>query len=238
MRIIIAEDDPAFAAQMQDYLRRFSEESGQTITVTAYRNGAELLEHYHGDGDLLLLDVDMPGMNGIAAAKAIRRTDPQVLIIFVTNLAQYAIRGYEVNALDYVLKPISYYDLSMKLRQALRILRRNEEHSILLNQEGELLRVPLSHLYYVESYSHQLCYHTTEGEVRLTTTRTLTALEEELCPHGFVRCHKGYLINLRYVDAIRSSSVLLNGAEIPVSRSRKKEVLQALLNETKGTVGE
>lgn len=234
IHIIIAEDDPSFSAQVQSYLQQFAQENQLDLSVIAYSDGAELVEHYHGNGDILLLDVDMPGMDGLTAAKMIRKIDTSVQIIFITNLAQYAIRGYEVNALDYVLKPISYYALSMKLRLALRILRRNQEKSILLNRDGDVTRVPLSHLYYVEIYSHQLCYHTAEGDITLTTTRTLTMLEEELGQYGFVRCHKGLLINLRYVDTLQGTNVLVAGKWLPVSRNRRKAVLEALLNYAKG----
>lgn len=234
MRIVIAEDDPAFAIQLQEYLSRFGQENHQEMQVTVYSDGAELVDRYRYDADLLLLDVEMPSLSGLDAAKSIRASDPKVLIIFITNLAQYAIRGYEVSALDYVLKPVTYYALAMKLRLALRLIRQNEEQSILLSRDGDMVRIPLSHLFYIEIYSHRLCYHTTEGDILLTSVRTLSHLEEELQESGFIRCHKSYLINLRYVDALRSTSVLLNGQEIPVSRNRRGDVLQALLHYVKG----
>lgn len=88
------------------------------------------------------------------------------------NLAQYAIRGYEVSALDYVLKPVSYHALSMKLHLALRLLQRNLEYSLLLNRGKDLQRVPVSHLHYVEVYSHQFHYHTAEGNMWRRTMKT------------------------------------------------------------------
>ncbi len=234
MRIAIAEDQQTCADQLQAHLRRYAGETGTAVQVDVYPNGAQLVEHYRGGWDLLLLDVDMPAMNGFDAARAIRRADPEIPILFITNLAQYAIRGYEVNALDYILKPVSYYALAMKLTMVSRLLRRNMEQSLMLNQDGDLLRIPYSHLYYVEIFSHQLRYHTMEGDVEITTARTLSTLEQELGEHGFVRCHKSYLINLRYVDTLRGNTVLLAGVELPVSRSRRKAVMQAIINYAKG----
>lgn len=232
MRVAIAEDETIYSAQLRSYLERFSQDSGQSIEVECFISGAQLVESYRGSWDLLLLDVNLPEMNGLDAARAIRRFDPDVLILFITNLAQYAIKGYEVGALDYILKPVSYYALSMKLEATLRILRRNEDRYLMLPREGGVIRLSLPRLYYVEAFSHQLHYHTTEGELVSTTSQTLSALERDL--EGFFRCHKGYLVNLRYVDAVWGDTLIAAGKELPVSRSRRKALLQALLNDAKG----
>lgn len=234
MRIAIAEDERASAEQLHSDLKRFAQENGQELHVETYPNGAELVDHYRGNWDLILLDVDMPIMDGIEAARIIRQWDPGVLIMFITNLAQYAIKGYEVSAFDYVLKPIGYYALSMKISAAQRLLRRSGEQSLMLSREGDMVRVPLSHLYYIEAFGHQLSYHTLDGDIVMTTARTLTALEEELRSQGFVRCHKGFLINLHYVDMVRTNTVLVAGMELPVGRSRRKALMEALLDFVKG----
>lgn len=233
-QIAIVEDDPASAAQLKQYIERYGQENGVAFTVELFADGSAVTEGYRPIWDIIFMDVSMLGMDGLTAAQEIRRTDPAVLILFITNLAQYAIRGYEVSALDYVLKPVSYHAFSMKLHLALRLLQRNLEYSLLLNRGKDLQRVPVSHLHYVEVYSHQFHYHTAEGNIVLTMTRTMADLEEELLPHGFVRCHKGFLINLRYVEAVRSASVLVAGEELPVSRNRRKAVLDALLTYMKG----
>lgn len=232
MRIAIAEDETAYSNHLQSHLKRFAQDSGQPMEIECFASGAQLVEHYRGTWDLLLLDVDMPGMNGLEAARMIRQSDPNVLIMFITNLAQYAIKGYEVGALDYLLKPVSYYALSMKLEAALRILRRNEDRYLMLPQDGGVVRLPLSRLYYVEAFSHQLHYHTAEGELTSTTTQSLSSLEGEL--EGFFRCHKGYLVNLRYIDEVRGDTLVAAGQELPVARSRRKALMEALLKHMKG----
>ncbi|MCD8127073.1 MAG: LytTR family DNA-binding domain-containing protein [Clostridiales bacterium] len=236
MRIAIAEDEPIFAQQVQTYLQRFAEENQLSLTVQTYSDGAELVEDYRPVWDILLLDVDMPGMDGISAARCIRETDTDVVIIFVTNLAQYAICGYEVNALDYVLKPINYYALSMKLKKALRYCPREETKYLILNQGSDVVRIPLHRLYYVEVYNHQLRYCTAEGDFLTTGSRSLTAVAKELAGDGFVRCHNGYLVNLRYVDKLEGNNVQVAGELLPVSRKRRKDFLQALLDDAKGGV--
>ena len=119
VRILIAEDDSQCFRQLEQFLDDYSRETGRAFQITRFDNGEDLVEHYQPDCDLLLLDVDMPFMDGMTAAGHIRRVDPEVVIVFVTNLAQYAIQGYSVNALDYILKPLNYFSVSPPLTRAL-----------------------------------------------------------------------------------------------------------------------
>lgn len=234
MRIAIAEDEKRYSDQLQELLKKFGAENQIEMQLFSFSNGAELLEHFRGGWDMILLDMDMPTMNGMDTARAIRQVDQEVLIMFITNLAQYALNGYEVQAFDYMLKPVSYSALAMKLKLALRVLQKNEDRSIMLNQDGELFRVPLSHLYYVEIYSHRLCFHTMERDIDINSIRTLSDLEQELKPDGFVRCHKSILVNARYVDHIKGCALTVAGCEIPISKNRRGEVLKELLACAKG----
>lgn len=234
MRIAIIEDDPTYAQQIAEYVTRFGREEGMETAITRFADGSELLNQYDYQWDLLLMDIDMPHLDGMFTARCIREQDPDVLIIFITNLAQYAIQGYEVDALDYVLKPITYYGLAMKLRKAVRLNRRNEEKALILMQDRESQRVPVSRIQYIEVYNHRLCYHTTDSDIVMTGARSLSSLEKELAPYGFVRCHNCYLVNLHYVDAVLGNEVRVAGKELMMSRGRRKEFMQAMLQYMKG----
>ena len=123
MKIVILEDDTAQARQVNDYLLRYQQEHTEfQYTAKTYNSGRPLLEAYQPDTDLLLLDIQLPDMLGIDAAREIRRRDSRVMIVFITNLAQYAIEGYSVQAFDYVLKPVNYFSFSKKLERAIRVL--------------------------------------------------------------------------------------------------------------------
>lgn len=131
IRAIIAEDDLQCYTTLAQFLNDYGQETQQTFRITHYDNGEDLVEHYTPEYDLILLDVDMPFMDGMMAAEHIRKIDPEVVIIFVTNLAQYAIQGYSVNALDYILKPLNYFSFSQRLTRCLRYVK-NGKQTILL----------------------------------------------------------------------------------------------------------
>ncbi len=234
-RVAIAEDEEAAVQQLQQFLHQFAEENDIEIQIDIFCSGAELTEHYRCRWDLLILDVDMPVMNGLETARSIREADGDVCIIFITNLAQYAIKGYEVDAIDYILKPVNYYALSMRLKRVLRTVRSREEHRIVVKKDGDLIRLPLSRIFYIEVYSHNLNYHTAEGDLE-TGGPSLSHLEKELKQYGFVRCHNGYLVNLRYVDSVQGNNLCVMGKKLPVSRNRRRDVLNALMQYANGGV--
>ena len=127
MKIVVLEDDANQTRQINDYLLQYQQvHAGFQYAVKTYSSGRRLLEEYRPDTDLLLLDIQLPDMLGIDVARQIRQNDPRVMIIFVTNLAQYAIDGYSVNAFDYVLKPLNSFSFSKKLERAMRVLSHDE----------------------------------------------------------------------------------------------------------------
>lgn len=234
LRIAIVEDEDACAAQLEEYLHRFQQETGAELSVTRFADGMDITERYRPGWDLILLDVEMPRLDGISAAAEIRAQDSAVQLIFITNMAQYAIKGYEVDALDYVLKPVSYYAFSLKLQKALRVLRAREERNLLLTVGGEVLRLSVSELYYVEVYNHQLRYHTARQDYTTTGSRALRDVAAELAVASFALCNNCYLVNLKYVDGVKDDHVQICGARLKISRGRRREFMQALLDFYKG----
>lgn len=226
IRIAIAEDDAAYIKQLQEYLRRYQEENQEEITASVFPNGIELLENYCPVYDLLLLDIEMPLMDGMSAAQKIRQTDTSVLIIFITNMAQYAIKGYEVDALDYVLKPITYFAFAMKLRKAIRALGERTQKSILVTWGSEVKRLSTDSILYVEVADHQIRYHTKEETC--LSIGSLREVEQELETENFSRCNSCYLVNLKYVDGIRQDCVVVGGNSLKISRAKKKTFMQKL----------
>jgi len=124
-KIAVVEDNDTMRAQLCGFIAQYAQESGHQLDVTAFSDGAQLVEPYRPGFDIIFLDIEMPKLGGMPTAERIRRQDPDVVLVFVTNMAQYAIRGYEVDALDFVLKPVSYYQFSTKLERALQRIQDN-----------------------------------------------------------------------------------------------------------------
>lgn len=225
LHIAVVEDDESYAAQIAGYLERFAQENQLDIRVQHFRDGMEIAEGYKPVYDIIFLDIEMPLLDGMSTAEQIRKSDSDVLLIFITNLAQYAIRGYSVEALDYVLKPIGYAAFALKIQKAYRILEKREMRFVILADGEETRKIPVSSIRYVEVADHQLVYHTVDGD--FCEFGTLRKLETEW-GDGFARCNHCYLINLGYVDGIKEDCVLLGKERLKISRAKKKQFMQKL----------
>lgn len=234
-RILIAEDDPFYYQQLERFLGDYSRETGRMFHITHYDNGEDLVERYRPEYDLLLLDVDMPFVDGMTAAGHIRKVDPEVVIVFVTNLAQYAIQGYSVNALDYILKPLSYFSFSQRLTRALRYAKKRENDYLTVAVKGGALKLEVGSIFYIERLGHQLMFHTQDGVY--ASSATLQQMEDTLGGKGFVRCNKGYLVNLAHVSGVQDGCAVVQGDKLLISRGRRGPFLDALANHVGGLSG-
>lgn len=227
IRIGIIEDDPASAQLIVDYLKRYQSEFNQEFTVSLFDDGETLVERYKPTYDILLMDIEMARMNGLQAAKKIRERDDSVVIVFITAAPQYAISGYEVQALSYVLKPVPWFAFSQELKRSIDAVRRRSDDSMLVETGTNQMRVLLSDILYIESIRHTIIIHTFDG--KLSITGTLKELETRLAEHDFFRSNSCYLVNLRHVTGVRDQdSVMSNGELLRISRPRKKAFMQAL----------
>ena len=226
IRVAIAESDGPYAQQLQQYLNDLGRETGQFFQITHYDNGEDLVEHYQAQFDLLLLDIELPFVNGMEAARHIRRMDQRVIIIFITSSAQYAIQGYTVHALDYILKPVGYVIFAQRIKYALTFLQKHDEPYLTISVKGGTMRLRASSIRYVERQTYRLIIHMENGIY--TTKTSLQQIEDSLQGHNFFRCNKGCLVNMAYVDGVQENCAVVQGDLLPISRTRKKEFLTAL----------
>ena len=226
IRIAIVEDEDVFAEQLKEYIGRFGQENDEQFAVQRYRDGDEIIERYTGDVDIILMDIQMQFTDGMTAAEKIRETDLHVIIIFITNRADYAIRGYQVDALDYVLKPINYLSFAQKMFRALERISNRQVIKVPIKTRNGLLRVDVGRIYYIESQIHNITYHTALGD--FTVRDKMQDIEETLLRYGFFRSNKGYLVNFKYVDGVQDGCCLVHGNKLPISRARKAEFMAAL----------
>lgn len=230
MRVAIVEDQERNSTLLQEYLERYGRESGEPIRCAMYHNGMEFTANYRPVWDLILLDIDMPLMNGMETAHFIRQTDTNVLIIFITQMAQYAIEGYSVQALDYVLKPVQYFAFAAKMQQVSKILAARSDTPFLVTSREGAVKLPLPAITYVEVRNHTLCFHTEQRVIESTAAKTMSGLSQELADKGFARCHQGYLVNLHHVIGYNRSCVKLSDGTLPMSRTYYKGFVQALIS--------
>jgi len=228
IRIVVVEDDESCTNQLLEYLNRYKQEYGEYIETASFSDGFELLENYNHDFDIILMDVQMPFVDGITAAGEIRKIDPEVVIIFITNMAQYAIRGYEVNAMDYVLKPVGYFAFSQRIDRAIMRLKKKNAHYLTIPVRGGIQKLDISQIYYIEVQNHTLVFHTVSGD--FISTGTMKDIESKLQEMYFARGNNCYLINLRHVYAINDGAAVINGKNLMLSRSRKNSFMESLTN--------
>lgn len=226
IKIAIVEDEHAYAMQLQEYLHQYEKENGEVFEISLFSDGDEIVNKYKPVYDIILMDVEMKFMDGMSAAEEIRKVDTEVVIMFITNMPQYAIRGYAVDALDYVLKPVSYFAFSQRLNRAISRMKKRETKMIAISIKGGTVRLNVTNVTYIESQGHTLIFHTVNGIYE--TSGTMKELEKELSELNFYRGNKGYLINLAHVESVKDGCAVVRGEQLLLSRARKKEFMEAL----------
>lgn len=225
-KVIIVEDEESYANALVRLCGKYQQERGVELSTTVYDNPAVFLQKYHGDADMVLLDILMPQMNGMECARRLRKRDENVLLCFVTSMAQYAIQGYEVGAVDFILKPVSYDEFSLKMDRMLRILRKQSAATVLISTRSEMKKIDLRDLSYVEVFNHSLLYHTTGGDFE--AYGKLSSLEEDPRFCRFVRISPSHLVNCAMITSVQDDSLLLGDIRLPISRRRRKECMEKM----------
>lgn len=226
IRIAIVEDEEEAAKQLTGYMEQFAEETGERFIVSVFQSAATAIAGYKNNFDIMFMDVMLPDGNGIDLAKKIREKDKGVVVVFVTNMAQFAVRGYEVQALDYVIKPVSYYNFKKKLTLALDAFRAKRDVFIWISNKEGKMRLNVSGIIYVEVFQHMLIYHTTDGDFK--ASGSLSSAMEELKNRSFSLCNRCYLVNLRYVSAVKGLTATVNGQPLQISNRSRSSFMKDL----------
>lgn len=229
IRIAIVEDDSMSRKLILEYLARYQHEFHESFDVTVFEDGASIIHGYTPRFDIILLDIQMPHVDGMSAAKKIRTMDDQVSLLFITSSPQYAIKGYEVDASSYLLKPLPWFAFQQELARSIADVRKRRDTSVLLQVGAGVIRLSVADIIYIESIKHRLEVHTL-GEM-YSIVGTLKNMEEQLESHDFFRSNSCYLVNLAHVRGVRDQACVMTGnVELRISRPRKKQFMTALTN--------
>ncbi|MCD8307369.1 MAG: LytTR family DNA-binding domain-containing protein [Clostridia bacterium] len=232
MNIALVEDDLKEVELIKGYCRQFEAETGGKCAITHFSDGLAFLDGYKPVYDVIFMDIEMPYMNGMDAAKKLREFDSSVIIVFITNLKQFALKGYEVEALAFLVKPVEYSSFKTMLsRVAKRIDPGSAEYLSITNTRGTY-RIRVADIYYLESVKHFVVIHTAEGETQFFGA--LTDMETKLPPKSFARCNSCYLVNLAWVKKVDSMDVYVADDVLKMSKGKKEGFRLKLLEYMNG----
>ncbi len=226
VRVAIVDDDPAERARIKECLQYVSEQENIEFLTEEFETGRSFLGNYRPVFDIVFMDIAMPGIDGMATARSLREMDTVIVLIFVTNLAQYALEGYSVDALDFVLKPINRYSFALKMKRALTRIHHRFQDVISVKTDGSVRGIPLESILYLEVSGHYIIYHTMEGDY--AEYSTMKEAEKKINRDSFARCSQSFLVNLYHVTSAGRETVLVRDKELPISRPQKRLFLEAL----------
>lgn len=232
MNIAIVEDNENDAARLENYIRRIEKsfsilaERKEAIQITIYRDGAEFLENYKPVFSIILMDIEMPNLDGMRAARKLREIDSSTELIFVTNLAQFAVKGYDVNATAFIVKPILYDDFALKIKRAIERSMCRSNYELTIGSPFEMIRISVEQLLYVEVKNHQLYYHLLDSILEGKGRESLVAIEKKLAPFHFLRCNNCYLVNPVYISKVEGYDLLIGNETLQISHPRKKKFME------------
>ena len=227
MKIAIIEDEKQFSTLLTNHIDRYVEEEGCNVETTIFDNPIVFLDKCNANDfyEVIFLDINMPQMNGMEVAKKIRKLHIHTIIVFVTNMPQYAIHGYSVNAFDFIVKPIMYGNFSIKLSSALHCLKQKKDVSLCVSNKDGKVYINSSNIKYIEVVQHMLIYHLADGR-KVAASGSLSMVEKELSGTSFALCNRCYLVNLKYVTSIKGFDLYLGNEKIFISRSKKTSFIK------------
>lgn len=230
IEIAIVEDDRDEQQRLLRNLNRFAMENQQPFHFSLYENALDFLDE-RKSFDIVFMDIMLPNFNGMEAAVELRKHNSRTVLIFVTTMVQFAIRSYEVDALDYIVKPVTYERLTMKLKKAIKVIESSAGGTIVINDPNGMVKQSTSDILYVEVHGHKLTYHTTDAVY--AEYGSLGDLEKVLHAYDFMRCNACFLVNPHHIRQVNNKellAVMSNGEQLKISQSRRKSFISELTN--------
>lgn len=225
--IAVCDDEKEMRVQLAGSVRRQMELMGASCRIMEFSGGEQLLGKLRekpGGIDIIFLDIELGTENGVETAGKIRKEDRDCMIVFVTGYSEYVFHGYEVGALNYILKPYKEQKIKSVLEEALLRLEKKKERFFSVTIDGSLYRLPFGEILYFTSRLRKVAA-VTEGK-EWEYYGKLSDMEKQV-PQTFVRIHQRYLVNMAYVERVDRDSLLLKGERLPISRQHYQETAGA-----------
>lgn len=226
MNIAIVEDDNTAATVISGFIDRYSKENSVELYAKRYETADKFLEDTESRYSVVLFDVKMPGTSGMDAAFEFRKRDKTASVLFITSMTQMAQKGYEVDAVGYLIKPVGYYDFSLKLKKAIEVYTFNEKRNVTITIPGGLCRISMNKLIYVEIANHRLRYHLVDDVIEMSGA--LSHAEEELSSYGMLRCNNCYLVNPEFIRSVKGNDLWIGNEVLRISRPKRQKFLEQL----------
>lgn len=234
LKIAVCDDNKTDQDYVIGLLRKWAQGNNRIIEIRTFLSAEEFLFQYAEEKDfhILILDIEMEKMNGVELAKKMREDNRDIQILFVTGFPDYITEGYEVDALHYLMKPVTQEKIFAVLNKAVANLK-TVENRLFLQVNGEMIKFITDNIFYVEVFSHSCILHTTEGNVE--SKISISELENKLGDE-FIRVHRSYLVNLEHIKKIAKTEILLeDGSVVPLSRRKYTDVNMAFIRHFGGS---
>lgn len=220
--IAICDDEKSLRNDLRKLLEPELDLCGIDFKIDEFDCGEKLISALDtATFDILFLDIEMKGLNGIETAKELRKKTSITQIIFVTSYPDFVFQGYEVQALHYILKPYEQKKIVSVLHTAIELLEQNIEKHFVIEQKNGTIRIPVNKIYYF--YSEKRFVNAVTESGTYSFYDKLSEITDQL-PEYFIRIHNRYLVSLNYMEALHGDSIICHGEELPVSRSYKQEL--------------
>ncbi len=223
INVAIIEDDISSQNDIKNFLSKYGKEKNEEFNTSCFISGEQFLSNYKATYDLILMDIELPGINGMETSKKLRQMDNNTVLVFITNMAQFAIGGYEVGAFDFILKPITYASFYLKFARIMQKINSNVEQITIRGKQFSK-RINTNNIMYVEVSNHDLIYHTLEGNINGHGSMKL--IKEQFENNDFSLCNQSYLVNLKYIKEVHNNEVKVGNDWLIISRPKKKEFLK------------
>lgn len=222
IRIAYVDDNMAESDDLKSRINGFIDAHGaEKISVEYFTDAINFLSDYKYCYDIIFIDPQTSGGNGHRIIDELRKIDPDVVLVFMSQTAEYALYGYTVNAVGYLLKTAGKLAVKKCLERAFKRVRLNNKAFVNLARDGVIVKVSVSKILYIEKFEHSLVFHTEYG--KFNKKLTLRDVEEEFEELGFLKCNRGMMVNSHYVQYFTKREVNLGSEVVPISRGQYDE---------------